>query len=451
MIARALASLTRVAVEPPRVRGCPGPRFLRRISRRVSRLVGEEVCLGYEVAERKHLSPPAELARRLSLPEPPLLEVRSYALGFVSARASFRAQPNAHSREFLEIWREAAKWADSHLDAALQGRRNLSRQFSVVQIIEGSSIESEPPEVLYGLAAPLLPRLVSRGYAKSRGRLEHGMFPGDVYFLTPSGAVVQVGCVGRRARYARRKLRRYLELAVDVTLAQEVAFTNPAVTMSGEGLLRALVHLSPDLWRSGLVVRERPLIAMYGRIAGAVGIDRLYSSLLSRLRTLLTSEQLRYLVKAKSLAYRLGLPLGVEEPVKLVEDDCFSIIDVLALKHAIDSKGLDPERAVDLMSVVLPWRVSPDDLKRVKRSITSREDPRGLSATELARLIPSISQTRLYSLLAEECPAGWIVQRRVGRRGSGRREILIYEANASVDVVRALVASWASTVDRMLR
>mgnify|MGYP007013805490 CR=1 FL=1 len=451
MISRALASLTRVAVEPPEVRGCPGPRFLRRISRRASRLAGEPMCLGFEVAERRYLSPPRELAASLNLPEPPLLEVRNYSLGFTSVRITFKAQPNASTEEYLELWRAAARWADERLDSLLRGRMNLSRQFSVVQVIEDGSVEDEPPELLFGLTAPLLPRLVSRGYAESRGRLEHGMFPGDVYYLTPSGAVVQVGSVGRHARYARRRLRRYLELAVDVVLAQEVAFTNPAVTMSGDGLFKALVHLSPDLWRSGLVVRERPLIAIYGRIAGAVGVDRLYSSLLSRLRTLLTSEQLRSLMRAKSVAYRLGLPLGVEEPVKLVEDDCFSIIDVLALKHAIDSRGLDPERAVDLMAIALPWRIDPDDLKRIKRSVASREDFRGLTATEMARLLPSISQTRLYGLLAGECPPGWVIQRRVGRQGSGRREVLIYEANASVDIVRALVAGWASTVDRMLR
>ncbi len=446
MIQRALLSLTRVAVDWSEEAGCEGPRFLRRISERISRVAREDVCLGYRSGKSRLRA--VEQVSGLRPYCPPVLEVRRYSIGFTSARVRLLVRPRAEAADVVRLWREVARAVEPALDGALRGRGMLSRPYSLVQVIEGDSVEDLPAETLYGLSSPLVRGEISRRFAESRSRRDWGIRPGDFYFLTPTGLTFQLG--GRR-RGARRRMRAYIEVAIDVALAQEVAFTNPAATMRGDGLLRALVHLSPDLWRSGLLIRERPLMASYSRVAEALRIDDHYRSLLKRLGALLTSEQMRALIRAKSLAYRLGLPLGIEEPIKLVGDDCFSVIDVLALKHAVDSMGLDPERGIEVLGLLLPWRIPEEDLRWVKRSVGSREDHRGLAATELARLIPSISQGKLYSLLGGECPPGWLLQRNVGRKGAGRRQVLVYEVNTSVDLIRALVAGWSASVSRVAR
>ncbi len=449
MIGRAVFSLVRVSVGWSGSVGCPGPRFLRRISARVSRVAGEKICLGYSVERRS--APLGGVARELRLQSRPTLEIRRYASGFTSARVRLVGRPGMEAKPLVSYWGEAARAIESLVNAALRGEGMLSRPYALVHVVEGDPIEDLPAEVLYSLSAPLVRGEVSRKFAESRSKRDWGIRPGDFYFLTPFGITFQLGSPGKGGRGARRRLRSYLELAIDVALAQEVAFTNPSATMGGDGLLRSLIHLSPDLWRSGLLIRERPLMASYSRISDVLKIDNHYRSLLTRLRVLLTTEQMRALIKAKSLAYRLGLPLGVEEPIRLIGDDCFAVIDVLALKHAVDAMGLDPDRGVEVLGLLLPWRVQEEDLRWVRRSVSSREDHRGLAATELARLIPSISQSRLYSLLGGECPPGWLLQRSVSRRGAGRRQVVIYEVNVSVDLIRALVAGWSASVSRVIR
>ncbi len=449
LIERATFSLSRVAVDWSGSADCPrGPRFLRRISARVSRVAGEDICLGYSV-ERRSASL-GEAVRDLRLQDKPTLEIRRYASGFTSVRVRLVGGPRMEAEDLVRAWRSAARSIELLVNEELREQGMLSRPYALVNVIEGDPLEDLPAELLYSMSAPLMKGEVSRRFAESRSKRDWGIRPGDFYFLTPMGLTFQLGRSGRAGKGARKRMRAYLELAIDVALAQEVAFTNPSATMGGDGLLRALIHLSPDLWRSGLLIRERPLMASYSRVAEVLKIDDHYKSLLMRLRSLLTSEQMRALVKAKSLAYRLGLPLGVAEPIRLVGDDCFAVIDLLALKHAVDSMGLDPERGVEVLSLLLPWKVQEEAIRWVKRSVGSREDHRGLAATELARLIPSISQSKLYSLLGGECPPGWLLQRSVPRRGAGRRRVVIYEVNTSVDLIRALVAGWSSSVSRVI-
>ncbi len=408
----------------------------------------ENIVLGYSVERRSAVL--GEAIRDLRLQSKPILEIRRYAPGFTSVRVRLVGRPEMEAEGLVRAWRSAARSIELLVNEELRERGMLSRPYALVNVVEGDSLEGLPAELLYSLSAPLIKGEISRRFAESRSKRDWGIRPGDFYFLTPMGLTFQLGSSGRTGRGARKRIRAYLEVAIDVVLAQEVAFTNPSATMRGDGLLRALIHLSPDLWRSGLLIRERPLMASYSRVADILSIDNHYRSFLMRLRSLLTSEQMRALVRAKSLAYRLGLPLGVAEPVRLVGDDCFAVIDLLSLKHAVDSMGLDPERGVEVLALLLPWKVPEEAVRWVKRSVSSREDHRGFAATELARLIPSISQSKLYSLLGGECPPGWLLQRSVPRRGAGRRQVVIYEVNTSVDLIRALVAGWSASVSRVM-
>jgi len=268
-----------------------------------------------------------------------------------------------------------------------------------------------------------------------RGKLWASATPGELSLQSPLGdAMISVnGLIPSR-------------LAVDLALSQTEIFLSPMKALrSREMVLLSVLLLCPRIWSSKRFIEDYSFIETYRRISEALEIERAYMDFINSIIFLKNTRSSFWVVEALRCLSMLSMlppylpwnalftiipPLGRNES---------RLMEALLVKEAADHFNLSPS----VISYVLVSNVHIGDGKKevrnwLRRSISRREPPLGLTKSELSRLLRMDRNTVDRSLLSL-MNLGLVyagVTRSYRNRG---RPPAFYRVNAGCPFVRTLL------------
>ncbi len=416
----------------------PAPRIIRRSLSKLVEVLGFNGDAYVYVSRRKVREAPW---REMGLAKPPTLEVRFYPWGFTS----FWVRTEVHRRVGLEdladLWGSVAVKMRGLIrsEGTRIGAKNGSKLFSLVNVVRGYVSERGwDRAVVFKLTAPLVRKEVSRSHAETRLTELKLRSPGDVFALSEFGVFAYFpSLTGRSGHRARKKLRRSVEYAADLALAQRLIGDNPNI-LAERKVADNLIFLAP-----GAITARREGICLdgffsfiYKSISGKLNSAEAFLRAISHIR-LIFPPRILDLGRLYLGMANLGLdsPVASDVAFAALGREEFDVVLLLAIKEIVDEEVAEPSlkakalcEAARQFGLSQPPRISERSLAK---RLESREDIKGsLSIPEICLVLTRIDESVLYAsgggLMNGLVAKGYVRRCEVGRAGKGVPKVEVY-------------------------
>ncbi len=330
-----------------------------------------------------------------------------------------------------------AEWFADVVDRKMGelGLTYLSRRYAVVNLVEGPSLDSLDPDILGWLTNPLLKDSPSPEFARRHGKLDYGLHRGDSYFISRTGIAFKVSPA---TKAARKRMRRFIHTAVDLTLAEETLLKSDLPLSELWAFEFALLYLSPILWSNpNRIVWDAWFSASYSRVSSVLRLPEEYERFAASTTKVLSVEQYEVLTRIQLAAKGLGLSLPTPEAQEILGGLEERIMRALVLKEASDRMGIAPSLALTLIGELLGTPSGP--LEEAKAKIRDRTKKFGLSRPELSRIL-GVDFKDLDEPLQRLVNRGLVEYDSVRRTGEGRGTVRVYTASK---LAEPMVKHWA--------
>jgi len=185
------------------------------------------------------------------------------------------------------------------------------------------------------------------------------------------------------------------KLAIELVLAKSIVFISPMKALSSrESVLISLFLLSHRIWSSKRFIKDEIFLNTYRKLAEAINIGEKYDSFVKSVLFLKDANSFYWVLEAiRDLAFlSIGPPecswLLFSPPLHFLNSLNSRILNALATKEALDSLKVKPKRASwILVSEFCPKEEGNVKRRRLLESLCRRDPSKGLTVSELARLV----------------------------------------------------------------